>query len=133
VAAVREAFGGRLGYLNIPGTNAPGWAEFHRDLYTESLRDGLIVDFRDAQGGNTSQLLVEKLARRIIGWGLSRYAEPVTYPREAPRGPIVAITDEYASSGGGIVIQALKSYGVATVVGTRTSSSCSPSVKGRTG
>jgi tricorn protease len=66
VAAVREAFGGRLGYLNIPGTNAPGWAEFHRDLYTESLRDGLIVDFRDAQGGNTSQLLVEKLARRIM-------------------------------------------------------------------
>jgi C-terminal processing protease CtpA/Prc len=36
------------------------------------------------------------------------------------RGPIVAITDEYASSGGDLVIQALKSYGIATVVGTRT-------------
>ena len=51
---------------------------------------------------------------------LSRYDEPSSYPAEAPRGPIVAITDEYASSGGDVVIQALKSYGIATVVGTRT-------------
>ena len=51
---------------------------------------------------------------------LSRYEEPSSYPAEAPRGPIVAITDEYASSGGDVVIQALKSYGIATVVGTRT-------------
>lgn len=32
----------------------------------------------------------------------------------------MAITDEYASSGGDLVIQALKSYRIATVVGTRT-------------
>jgi tricorn protease len=119
-AAVRETSGGRLGYLKIPGTNPAGWAEFHRDLYTEFRRDGLIVDLRDAQGGDASHLLAEKLARRVIGWYVSRYEEPSTYPAEAPRGPIVAITDEYASSGGDVVIQALKSYGIATVVGTRT-------------
>jgi tricorn protease len=120
-AAVREASGGRLGYLHIPDMMAAGWAEFHRDLYTEFPRDGLIVDLRDAQGGGTSQLVVEKLARRIIGWYESRHdEEPTSYPFEAPRGPIVAITDEYAMSGGDIVVQALKSYGIATVVGTRT-------------
>jgi tricorn protease len=100
--------------------NPAGWAEFHRDLHTEFRRDGLIVDLRDTQGGDASQLVAEKLARRIIGWYVSRYEEPSSYPAEAPRGPIVAITDEYASSGGDIVIQALKSYGIATVVGTRT-------------
>jgi len=31
-AAVREASGGRLGYLHIPDMMSPGWAEFHRDL-----------------------------------------------------------------------------------------------------
>ncbi len=41
--------------------------------------------------------------------------EPFTYPAEAPRGPIVAITDEYVSSGGDLVIQALKFYSIATV------------------
>jgi tricorn protease len=119
-AAVREASGGRLGYLKIPGTNPAGWAELHRDLHTEFPRDGLIVDLRDTQGGDASHLLAEKLARRVIGWYMSRHEEPSTYPAEAPRGPIVAITDEYASSGGDVLIQALKSYGIATVVGTRT-------------
>jgi len=120
-AAVREASGGRLGYLHIPDMMAAGWAELHRDLYSEVGRDGLVVDLRDAQGGGTSQLVVEKLARRIIGWYLSRHDdEPSSYPFEAPRGPIVAITNEYAMSGGDIVVQALKSFGIATVVGTRT-------------
>jgi tricorn protease len=119
-AAVCEASGGRLGYLRIPGTNPAGWADLHRDLYTEFRREGLIVDLRDTQGGDASWLLAEKLARRGIGWYLSRHEEPEGYPVEAPRGPIVAITDEYASSGGDVVIQALKSCGIATVVGTRT-------------
>ncbi len=119
-AAVLEASGGRLGYLKIPDMMTRGWAEFHRDLYTEFGRDGLIVDLRDTQGGDVGQLVAEKLARRIIGWNFSRYEEPSSYPADAPRGPIVAITDGYASSGGDLVIQALKSYGIATVVGTRT-------------
>jgi tricorn protease len=119
-SAVREASGGRLGYLHIPDMMSPGWAEFHRDLSTEFRRDGLIVDLRENGGGHTSQLVVEKLARRIIGWDVSRYEEPSSYPAEAPRGPIVAIADENAGSDGDIVTQALKSYGIATVVGTRT-------------
>jgi tricorn protease len=119
-SAVCEASGGRLGYLKIPDMMARGWAELHRDLYTEFRRDGLIVDLRDTQGGDAGQLVAEKLARRIIGWNLSRYEEPLSYPVDAPRGPVVAITDEYASSGGDLVIKALKSYGIATVVGTRT-------------
>jgi len=118
--AVCEASGGRLGYLNIPDMMARGWAEFHRDLYTEFRRDGLIVDLRDTQGGDAGQLVAEKLARRIISWNVSRYEEQSSYPADAPRGAIVAITDGYASSGGDLVIQALKSYGIATVVGTRT-------------
>ena len=119
-AAVLEASVGRLGYLHILGTNPAGWAELHRDLHTEFGRDGLIVDLRDAQGGDASALVAERLGRRIIGWYVSRHEGPSSYPFEAPRGPIVALTNEYAMSGGDIVIQALKSYGIATVVGTRT-------------
>ena len=55
-AAVRAASGGRLGYLKIPDMMAAGWAEFHRDLYTEFGRDGLIVDLRDTQGGGAARL-----------------------------------------------------------------------------
>ncbi|HZN18753.1 MAG TPA: PDZ domain-containing protein [Micromonosporaceae bacterium] len=119
-AAVRDASGGRLGYLHMPDMMARGWAELHRDLYPELQRDGLIVDLREAAGGDDSVPVIEKLARRITGWNVSRYEEPLSYPLEAPRGPVVAIADEYTMSGGDIVVQALKSYGIATVVGTRT-------------
>ena len=44
----------------------------------------------------------------------------MSYPAEAPRGPIVAVTDEYAGSDGDIVTQAIKLYGIAPVVGMRT-------------
>jgi tricorn protease len=74
----------------------------------------------DDASGAGGAAAAEKLGRRIIGWDVSRYEDPSSYPVEAPRGPVVAIADEYASSGGDIVIQALKSYGIATVVGTRT-------------
>ena len=37
--------------------------------------DGLIFDVRGNSGGHTSQLVVEKLARRVIAWDLGRMAK----------------------------------------------------------
>jgi len=34
------------------------------------LRDALIVDVRGNTGGHTSQLVVEKLARKVIAWAV---------------------------------------------------------------
>ena len=67
-AQVRELSGGQIGYLHVPDMVSNGWADFLRDLRTEMLRDALIVDVRGNAGGHTSQLVVEKLARRVIGW-----------------------------------------------------------------
>jgi tricorn protease len=55
-----------------------GWADFHRDLRTEILHEALIVDLRGNTGGHVSQLVVEKLARRVIGWDLPRGMIPAT-------------------------------------------------------
>ena len=54
-------------------------------------REALIVDVRGNRGGHTSQLVVEKLARRVIGWDVPRGLRPATYPLDAPRGPVVAL------------------------------------------
>ena len=80
-AYVHEKSGGRLGYLHVPDMQAPGWAQIHRDLRVEVAREGLVVDVRENRGGHTSQLVVEKLARRIVGWDLPRGMRPYSYPR----------------------------------------------------
>jgi len=80
----------------------------------------VIIDVRGNSGGHTSELIVEQLAKRIIGWDLSRYRRPVSYPQIAPRGPLVAVADEFAGSDGDIVTAAIRAIGIGPVVGTRT-------------
>ena len=117
---VRERSDGRLGYLHIPDMMGEGWAHLHRDLKSEMARDALIVDVRGNRGGHTSQLIVEKLARRIIGWDYGRYLRPESYPEDAPRGPVVALADEFSGSDGDIVTAAIKIMRLGPVVGART-------------
>jgi tricorn protease len=117
---VRELSDGRVGYLHIPNMVSGGWADFHRDLHTEMVRDALVVDLRGNSGGHTSQLVLEKLARRVVGWSVPRRMQPQTYPQDAPRGPMVALIDEFAGSDGDIVTAAIKTLGIGPVVGTRT-------------
>jgi tricorn protease len=119
-AEVREASGGRVGYLHVPDMVSNGWADFLRDLRSEMLRDAVIIDVRGNSGGHTSQLVIEKLSRRVIGWDVPGGMLPTTYPDDAPRGPIVAIADEAAGSDGDIVTAAIRALQLGPVVGART-------------
>ncbi|MFF1838075.1 S41 family peptidase [Streptomyces sp. NPDC058231] len=119
-AYVHERSGGRLGYLHVPDMVGSGWAQLHRDLRMEMAGEGLVVDLRENRGGHTSQLVVEKLARRIVGWVRPRGMRPYSYPGDAPRGPVVAVANEFSGSDGDIVNAAIKALGIGPVVGTRT-------------
>ena len=117
---VHERSAGALGYLHVPDMVANGWAQVHRDLRTEMARDGLVVDVRENRGGHTSQLIIEKLNRRVIGWGVVRDFTPHSYPEIAPRGPLVSVADEFSGSDGDIVNAAFQALKLGPVVGVRT-------------
>ncbi|MFJ9706212.1 S41 family peptidase [Streptomyces sp. NPDC101234] len=119
-AVVREMSGGKCGYLHIPDMGGSGWAQFNRDLRMEVSRPALIVDVRGNAGGHISELVVEKLTRTILGWDLTRNAQPVSYASNAPRGPIVALADEATSSDGDMITAAIKLLRLGPVVGQRT-------------
>jgi tricorn protease len=119
-AFVADRSEGRLGYLHLPDMVATGWAQLHRDLGRQTAREGLIVDVRDNAGGHLSQLMIEKLARRVIGWDVIRHGQPTTYPLDAPRGPVVAVANEFSGSDGDIVTAAFQRVGIGPVVGVRT-------------
>ncbi len=117
---VHEATDGRAGYVHIPDMSPRGYAEFHRGFLAEIERDGLIVDVRYNGGGHVSQLILEKLARRRIGYDLSRWGGLIPYPTESVAGPLVALTNEHAGSDGDIFCHSFKLLKLGPLVGKRT-------------
>lgn len=119
-AVVHAATEGRVGYVHVPDMVSNGWAALHRDLLVELERDAIIVDTRDNNGGHTSQLVIEKLARRVLGWDVSRHYPTRSYPDSAPRGPLVSLANEWSGSDGDIVNAAFKALELGPVIGRRT-------------
>ncbi|MBI4728823.1 MAG: PD40 domain-containing protein [Acidobacteria bacterium] len=111
---------GRLGYLHVPDMGPAGYSEFHRSYFSEAEREGLIVDVRFNRGGHVSQLILEKLARRRVGYDVSRWGTPDPYPADSVLGPVVAITNERAGSDGDIFSHCFKLMGIGPIVGKRT-------------
>ena len=118
--AVHDASGGRIGYLHIPDMGPHGYAEFHRGFLAEVMRDGLVVDVRYNGGGHVSQLILEKLARRRIGYDAARWSGMTPYPVESVAGPLVALTNELAGSDGDIFCHSFKLLKLGPLVGKRT-------------
>ena len=117
---VHDATDGRVGYIHVPDMGAHGYAEFHRSFLLEVERDALIVDIRDNGGGFVSQLLLEKLARKRLGWDVLRYGPPFPYPDGSPAGPMVCLTNQDAGSDGDIFGHCWKLLELGPLVGTRT-------------
>ena len=117
---VHEASEGKIGYLHIPNMGVYGYAEFHRGFLAEITHQGLIVDVRFNGGGHVSQLILEKLARRRIGYDLSRWGGLTPYPSESVAGPLVALTNEHAGSDGDIFCHGFKVMKLVPLIGKRT-------------
>lgn len=117
---VREASEGRAGYLHIPDMMGWGFSEFNRGWLSEVERDGLVVDVRFNRGGNVSQLLLQRLLRRRLGFRVTRWTDPTGFPYESPTGPMVCLTNELAGSDGDIFSHAFKLHGLGPLIGTRT-------------
>ncbi len=119
-ARVDEATGGRVGYVHIPDMGPEGYAEFHRGYLSEIDKDALIVDVRYNGGGNVSSLILEKLAKRRLGYDMHRWGGLSPYPEESVAGPLVALTNEQAGSDGDIFCHSFKMMGLGPLIGKRT-------------
>jgi tricorn protease len=118
--AVEKASGGRLGYLHLPDMGQAGLTEFIRQFYPQLHKDGLIVDVRDNGGGFVSQVILERLRRRVMAMDNWRDQRPATYPEAAVSGPMVALANQFSASDGDIFPAFFQAYGLGPVIGQRT-------------
>lgn len=117
---VHRKSGGKIGYVHIPDMGLNGFSEFFRLYGVEAEMESLIVDVRYNGGGSVSQLLLEKLYRKRLGYDIPRRGNMHPYPADSVNGPIVAITNESAGSDGDIFSHAFKLLNIGPVIGTRT-------------
>ena len=117
---VHEKTEGKVGYVHIPDMSRHGYAEFHRGYLAEVSYPGLLVDVRYNGGGHVSQLLLEKLSRRRIGYDVPRWGTPHPYPDASVLGPMVAVTNENAGSDGDIFSHCFKLMELGLLIGKRT-------------
>ncbi len=118
---VHDKSDGKIGYVHIPDMGPNGYAQFYRYYLAEVDRDTLIIDVRFNGGGHVSELILEKLVRKRLGYVVSRWENvPSPFPGESVLGPMVALTNEYAGSDGDIFSHSFKMLDLGPLIGTRT-------------
>ncbi|TES94417.1 MAG: peptidase, partial [Candidatus Cloacimonadota bacterium] len=64
--------------------------------------------------------LLENLARKRLGYDLTRWVGSYPYPSESVYGPLIALTNEYAGSDGDIFSHSFKLMKLGKLIGRRT-------------
>lgn len=116
---VDEVSHGRIGYMHIRDTAAPGSIDFIRGFYPQTGKDAVIVDERWNGGGYPQPWFVDTLARKTMAMMAPRNGH--TTPLDpAIDGPKVMLINGYAGSGGDLFPWMFRTAGLGPLFGERT-------------
>ena len=117
---VGEQSDGMLGYLHIPNMGGDGLAAFSRSFFPQIEKKGLVVDVRDNGGGFVSQMIVERLNRKVWAFMRPRHGRTERYPAKSLHGHMVVLIDQFAGSDGDIFPESFRINAMGPLIGTRT-------------
>lgn len=111
---------GRIGYLHIPDMMAEGMTAFDTWYFPQLDKEGLVVDARWNGGGFVSEIILERLRRKVDSFSVARNGNLLTYPARTLNGPFVVLTNQFAGSDGDIFPAAVQLEKLAPVIGMRS-------------
>ena len=119
-ALVNELSGGRIGYIHLPNTAGEGNRMLQKLFYSQSQKDGLIIDDRYNGGGFIPDRMIEMLSRTTLSFWTRRGVEANRTPGFAHDGPKVMLINGYAASGGDALPYYFRKGGLGQLIGTTT-------------
>lgn len=119
-AKVDKLSGGRVGYLYVADFHQKGTEQFVRQFYPQIGKQALIIDIRANAGGFTSQQILERLRRQVLGLYVNRGGSLATLPAQLISGPKVTLIDQFTGSDGDQFAYYFRQYGLGKVIGTRS-------------
>jgi tricorn protease len=117
---VEEKSGGRLGYMHVPNTSFQGAQGFVKGYFSNSDKEGLVVDERFNGGGFIPTFFVERLQRRSVTYFRQRNGADIGFPVGTVNGPKAMLINGYAGSGGDHLPWLFKEEKLGPLIGTRT-------------
>jgi tricorn protease len=112
--------GGKMGYLHLTNMQADGMTEFNTWYYPQLSKAGMVIDVRWNGGGFVSEIILERLRRKVDSFGRARGGNLTTYPYRTLNGPFVVVTNQFAGSDGDIFPAAVQIEKLAPVIGMRS-------------
>jgi len=117
---VAELSGGKLAYVYMPDTAFGGYASFQRYFFSQTDKQGAVIDERFNQGGLLSDYVVEHLNRQLLNRIAFREGLDWNTPAGAIYGPKAMLINELAGSGGDALPWYFKKLRIGPLVGKRT-------------
>jgi tricorn protease len=111
---------GRVGYFHLPDMSADGLIKFVKGFYPQTNKDALIIDVRDNHGGFVSQMIIERLNRKVWAYSRPRRGMIESYPQRVQVGYKCVLIDQHSGSDGDIFPDSFRTLGLGPLIGKRT-------------
>jgi tricorn protease len=118
---VDQLSGGKLAYIYMPNTAGPGYTSFNRYFFSQTNKDGMVLDERFNGGGALADYVVQLLSRQQLSQIYFREgSQDVPVPAGGIYGPKAMIINENAGSGGDAMPWFFRKMKLGPLVGKRT-------------
>jgi tricorn protease len=117
---VDQLSNGKLAYVYIPDTDVAGFLNFNRYYYSQTDKQGVVVDERFNHGGLIADYVIRALQASVAMGISSRTGDDLLDPAATIYGPRVMIANEMSGSGGDALPWLFKRAKLGPLVGTRT-------------
>ena len=120
VRKTTELSGGRIAYVYLPDTGAGGFTSFNRYYFSQSEREGVIMDDRFNSGGQAADYIITYLQRKLWNYWYTPNGKVMTEPGIGIFGPKAMLINQYAGSGGDLIPWFFRHVGLGQLIGERT-------------
>ncbi len=117
---VDKASKGKIGYIYFPDTYTASAIDFPKYFYSQTKKEGLILDGRFNGGGLDPEIFLQRLLKVPHAYWTRRQSVDQPGPFLAVKAQMALITNRYAGSGGDELPYEFRWNNMGPVIGTRT-------------
>ncbi|MGH8244980.1 MAG: PDZ domain-containing protein, partial [Gammaproteobacteria bacterium] len=117
---VDQMSGGKLAYVYLPDTAQGGYTSFNRYFFSQTDKDGAVVDERFNSGGQAADYIIDYLRKPLMSYWAVRDGEDFRTPFGTVLGPKAMLVNEYSGSGGDLMPWMFRRARIGPLIGKRT-------------